>query len=424
MKTLIDFEKLKEQIILFSTKNEEPSWLLEYRLEQLALAQPTQLPKFDTVNLAEWNPTKITSIFPEVTDIETLNNNVNENQDTHFSAEDVYSNFELAETGVVLQDIFEFASNNEAFFRKQFLVQSETNPQNLLTHLHAATFNHGRVLIVPANFHAKKAIMLNLALQVENDANLLEHTLVLAGENSHFELIQNTEVQNTSSNNAQFFLEITAATGSKVKAQIIEQNNELTNSYFYRRAYVGQDANVDWNIASMNKNDAIVDLETELQGEGANSNSNVIAVTFGQGKTAVNNRINNYARHTIGNILQRGVLLDESELIFNGVGKIFHGAKGSNAQQENRILILSSEAHGNANPILLIDENDVQAGHAASVGKIDGDKMYYLLSRGLTEATAKKILIRSFLSSVLEKSCIKDYDKIVLDVIERKLNEI
>lgn len=424
MKTLIDFEKLKKQITLFSTKNVEPNWLLEYRLEQLALAEKAQLPKFDTVNLAEWNPTKITSIFPELINTEIINSKDSAEQDTNFSAEGVYSSAELEENGVVVQDIFEFASNNEALFREYFLVQSETNPQNLLTHLHAATFNYGRVLIVPANFYAAKAIMLDLALRVENQANLIEHTLVIAGENSQFELIQNTEVQNTSSNNAQFFLEITAETGSKVKVQTIEQNNELTNSYFYRRAYVGHDANVDWNIASMNKNDAIVDLKTELQGEGANSNSNVIAVTFGQGKTAVNNRINNYSRHTIGNILQRGVLLDESELIFNGVGKIFHGAKGSNAQQENRILILSAEAHGNANPILLIDENDVQAGHAASVGKIDEDKMYYLLSRGLTEATAKKILIRSFLSSVLEKSSIKDYDKIVLDVIERKLNEI
>ncbi len=62
---------------------------------------------------------------------------------------------------------------------------------------------------------------------------------------------------------------------------------------------------------------------------------------------------------------------DAAQSIFNGIGKIEHGATKANAEQESRVLMLSEKARGDANPILLIDEDDVTAGHAASVGRVD-----------------------------------------------------
>jgi ABC-type transport system involved in Fe-S cluster assembly, permease component len=86
--------------------------------------------------------------------------------------------------------------------------------------------------------------------------------------------------------------------------------------------------------------------------------------------------------------------MDRSKLIFNGIGHIIHGASGANAEQQNRVLMMSSKAHGDANPILLIDENDVMAGHAASVGQVDPKQLYYLMSRGIDEKTAQRMVIR------------------------------
>lgn len=72
---------------------------------------------------------------------------------------------------------------------------------------------------------------------------------------------------------------------------------------------------------------------------------------------------------------------DSATSIFNGIGKIEHGASKSNAQQSSRVLMLDEKARGDANPILLIDEDDVMAGHAASVGRVDPYQLYYLMSR-------------------------------------------
>ena len=83
--------------------------------------------------------------------------------------------------------------------------------------------------------------------------------------------------------------------------------------------------------------------------------------------------------------------------------------------------MMSGDAHGDANPILLIDENDVVAGHAASVGPVDPEQMYYLMSRGIDRATAERMVIRGFLGSVLTAIPAKNVRDKLVAVLERKL---
>ena len=76
--------------------------------------------------------------------------------------------------------------------------------------------------------------------------------------------------------------------------------------------------------------------------------------------------------------------------------------------KESRVLMLSDQARSDANPILLIDENDVTAGHAASIGQVDPEDMYYLMSRGLDKATAERLVVRGFLGSVIVEIPVKE----------------
>lgn len=73
----------------------------------------------------------------------------------------------------------------------------------------------------------------------------------------------------------------------------------------------------------------------------------------------------NYGNNSVGHIYNMNIILERGTLTFNGIGHIVKGAKGADAQ-ESRVLMLSDKARSDANPILLIDENEVTAGHAAS----------------------------------------------------------
>src|SRR5690606_26288054 len=112
-----------------------------------------------------------------------------------------------------------------------------------------------------------------------------------------------------------------------------------------------------------------------------------------------------------------------AQSIFNGIGKIEHGASKSNAQQESRVLMLSSKARGDANPILLIDENDVMAGHAASVGRVDPTQLYYMMSRGISKEEAERLIIHGFLAPVVNSLPIEGVKNQLTKVIEGKVRK-
>ena len=148
----------------------------------------------------------------------------------------------------------------------------------------------------------------------------------------------------------------------------------------------------------------------------------IVAISAGKQVQAIDTRVTNKASYSVGHILQHGVIREKGTLTFNGIGHIIKGAKQADAQQESRVLMLSDQARGDANPILLIDENEVTAGHAASVGRVDPEEMYYLMSRGLKKADAERLVIRGFLGGVLTAIPIKTVQQELVDVIEGKLN--
>ena len=84
--------------------------------------------------------------------------------------------------------------------------------------------------------------------------------------------------------------------------------------------------------------------------------------------------------------------------------------------------MLSEKARGDANPILLIDEYDVKAGHAAGVGKIDEEQLYYLMSRGLTRRAAEILIIYGFLMPFIDDIRSEVIKSEFVKVIERKIN--
>ena len=113
---------------------------------------------------------------------------------------------------------------------------------------------------------------------------------------------------------------------------------------------------------------------------------------------------------------------ENASSVFNGIGYIKHGGTKSIANQESRVLMLSEHARGDANPILLIDEDDVEAGHAASVGRVDPEQLYYLMSRGISQ---KKQNVLLFMASdpVVRELPIEDVKRQLREVIELKVNK-
>jgi Fe-S cluster assembly protein SufD len=293
--------------------------------------------------------------------------------------------------------------------------------EHKLTALHAALMNGGAFVYVPKN------VELDVPLQAvyihENpEATLFNHVLIVADDNSSVTYVENY-ISTTDVNQGivNIVTEVIANTNAKVAYGAVDHLAKGVTTYVNRRGIAGRDAHIEWALGLMNDGDTISENVTHLIGDGSFGDTKTVVVGRGEQKQNFTTSVIHHGKHSEGYILKHGVMKDSASSIFNGIGKIEHGASKSNAQQESRVLMLSPKARGDANPILLIDEDDVTAGHAASVGRVDPIQLYYLMSRGIPKVEAERLIIHGFLAPVVNEIPIDGVKKQLIEVIERKV---
>jgi Fe-S cluster assembly protein SufD len=146
-----------------------------------------------------------------------------------------------------------------------------------------------------------------------------------------------------------------------------------------------------------------VDLKVNLNGQNARAMVNAIAVSNDQQQQTVDVHLTHYAPYSYGDMYNVGISNGYGRVTLNGVEKIEKGMKQANAFQTLKGIILSDYSMVDVNPILLIDEYDVKAGHGATVGKIEDQQLYYLQSRGLTKIEAEKLIIKGYIKPILDE---------------------
>jgi Fe-S cluster assembly protein SufD len=103
------------------------------------------------------------------------------------------------------------------------------------------------------------------------------------------------------------------------------------------------------------------------------------------------------ATNTFGRVVIKGVAANGAHIAIDGLVKIAKGARKTDSFLEMRVLLLDKISSAVAEPKLEIENNDVKASHAASVGKIDEEQLFYLESRGVDREAARNLIINGFL---------------------------
>src|SRR5690606_244478 len=144
-------------------------------------------------------------------------------------------------------------------------------------------------------------------------------------------------------------------------------------------------------------------LHLDLNGKGANLKVRTITVSSLNNDQSIDVHMTHYAPNTAAEMTNIGIAGENGIVRINGVGQIEAGMKNSSAYQTLKGIITSDAAQIDVNPSLIIDEYDVKAGHAATVGKLEEEVLYYLRSRGLTLVEAQKLIINGFLQPVIDE---------------------
>ena len=170
-----------------------------------------------------------------------------------------------------------------------------------------------------------------------------------------------------------------------------------------KRIVIGEDQEKIVPLFWLGENDREDNLEIVLAGRGARLT--LIGLLLGDQDKVYTNKtaIIHAAPQTTSRAIIRGVLSHQAKINFDGLVRIEKGAKQSDAHMAAHVLLLSRQAKARAVPSLEIDENDVICGHAAAVGKIDEEQLFYLASRGLSKEQATQLVVQGFFADLMAK---------------------
>jgi Fe-S cluster assembly protein SufD len=424
----------QEYISSFSKEANEPSWLLDLRLQALAKAEDLALPKPDKTNISKWNFTafdKHTSQASTISSVDELPEVVKALIDTEavknlYVQRDqtaAYSMLteELKSQGVIFTDIQTAAKEHSDLVEKYFMKDGVKVDEHRLTALNAALLNGGVFVYVPKNVEIQEPLQA-VFVREDEEAALFNHVIVVAEDNSSVTYVENYIATAEESNGVvNIVTEVFANSNAKVTFGAVDYLAKGTTTYVNRRGVAGKDGRIEWALGLMSEGNTVSENTTYLMGDGSYGDTKTVTVGRGEQSQNLTTSIVHFGKHSEGYILKHGVMKESASSIFNGIGKIEHGASKSNAEQESRVLMLSEKARGDANPILLIDEDDVTAGHAASVGRVDPIQLYYLMSRGIPQTEAERLVIHGFLAPVVNELPIETVKKQLTDLIERKV---
>jgi Fe-S cluster assembly protein SufD len=262
---------------------------------------------------------------------------------------------------------------------------------------HVALADKGTFIHAHAGVKPEAAVTIDVVM---NAGTRLDRSVIVAEPGSELTVIERTSSREPGGRRVAS-THIFAAPGSKVTHISVQDAANDAGDFTFRRAEVGANASVTWIDCIIGGAYAKSRMVTDLTGEGASVGAK--ALFFGNGTQVIDVKqtVRHLASHTHSDLRSRGALADSSKAVFRGLVRVEKGTKGCIGNQREDILLLGARAEADAVPMLEIGTDDVRCGHGAAIGRIDREKLFYLMSRGLSEAAARRFLVSGFLAPII-----------------------
>lgn len=146
---------------------------------------------------------------------------------------------------------------------------------------------------------------------------------------------------------------------------------------------------------------SVILVNADMNEIGANYNWNMASLASNNDDKNIKVNVEHNSQYLFGDVSNYGVCKDNAKLEIAGTTHITKGSKNTITKQNARVMLIDEYSRGIAKPILKIDENDVKANHGASLGQLNEEHLFYLRSRGLDEAEAKKLIILGYFNPIV-----------------------
>jgi Fe-S cluster assembly protein SufD len=401
MSTQVHANLTDEQVRQISDELDEPEWLLETRLEALEALSDLEMPEVIRTPGRDW-----TNLYN--LDFEGFVDPLNaaENKD------------QVGPEEVSILSMADALAKHEELVREYF--GSVIDPQeNYLTALQTALFSTGTVIHVPEGVAAE-----DVTIRTEmNSRSLFNYTLVITEESSSITILERQETGDDVKGERYYsgLVEIVAGENSSVQYGSLQNLSEETYHYSLKRGNADTYGTIDWIEGNIGSRLTKSSVETNLDGDG--SETRIVGAFFGHEDQHfdIASRVWHNAEHTTADLITRGVLDDVARSVYEGVQNVGAGAWSTNSYQRENTLMLSDESEADASPKLIINNHDTEASHAATVGQVDQQDLFYMTSRGVDNRRAKNMLVEGFFVPVLSEIAVTEFRDDVEALIRDRL---
>ena len=328
---------------------------------------------------------------------------------------------ELDRKGVVLCSLRDAVTSHPELLEELLATEALPAEHGKFQALNAALWTDGIFLYVPRDVRLELPVRVTRWI-AEAGRALFSRTLILAEAGSQVsfvdEVLSDDFDEQTFASTA---VEVFARDGAQVQFVSLQRMGRGGFHLSQQRTLAGKDSTLDTLNVSLGASVARVDLAAELTGPGANSD--MLGLYFGDGDQHFdhNTRQDHAAPNAKSDLLYKGALDDKARAVFRGIIKVLPGAQRTDAYQTNRNLLLSEAARADSLPNLEIEADDVRCSHGATVGQLDEDHLFYLMSRGLSRIQAERLVVLGFLGEVLSRLPLGGVVEKISGIIEERL---
>ncbi|NLX61195.1 MAG: Fe-S cluster assembly protein SufD [Tissierellia bacterium] len=281
------------------------------------------------------------------------------------------------------------------------------------------SYNAGVYAYIKRGANIEKPIRIQYAMDKENDL-VIDNNIIVASENSRATIVIDYYTLDDVDAFHNGALKIFAKPGANITVIKIQRMNDNSCHFDSNLAIVEPGAEVDFIQVEFGSKRTVTNYISNIKEEGRSSIDSIYLGDKDR-ELDLSYYMNHIGRRSISNIETRGALKDKAKKIFKGTIDFKKGSSKSIGKEEESVILLDKTVISKQVPLLLCTEDDVIGEHAASSGKVDEDKLFYMMSRGFSKKEALKALVEASFNPIIDKIPMEDIKNIVKDELARKL---
>lgn len=419
-----DFGLTQDTVKEISLYKKESDWMLKRRLHAYKIFLQKELPQWggdlsdldfnsiryfvkSTENQAEnWDelPDEIKNTYDRLGIPEAEKKRLVAGVAAQYESEVVYHKIrgDLEKQGVIFIDTDSALREHPELFKKYFATVVPAG-DNKFAALNTAVWSGGSFIYVPPN--VKVNIPLQAYFRINSQSmGQFERTLIIADENSFVHYIEGcTAPIYSKSSLHSAVVEIVVLKGARVRYTTIQNWSANVYNLVTKRAVVHEKGLMEWIDGNIGSKLTMKYPSVYLVGEHARGETLSLAFANKLQHQDAGAKMVHLAPNTYSNVVSKSVSACGGRTSYRGLLKIAENAHGSRSSVKCDALILDEISRSDTYPTNRIENNDSSVGHEASVSKLDQEKLFYLMSRGISEEEASALLVRGFVSPIIKQ---------------------